>query len=93
MYEYILCLFARLLLGTFFFIILSGVSLSPLCTAATTGLLYHPQMIDDDDCGAISGMNIGMGNRSTRRKPAQRHFVHHKSHMTRPGLPRWEASD
>jgi hypothetical protein len=26
-----------------------------------------------------------------------RHFVHHKSHMTRPGLepgpPRWEASD
>jgi hypothetical protein len=27
----------------------------------------------------------------------QRHFVHHKRHMTRPGLepgpPRWEASD
>jgi hypothetical protein len=27
----------------------------------------------------------------------QRHFVHHKSHMTRPGLergpPRWETSD
>jgi hypothetical protein len=27
----------------------------------------------------------------------RRHFVHHKSHMTRPGLepgpPRWEASD
>jgi hypothetical protein len=27
----------------------------------------------------------------------QRHFVHHKSHMTRQGLepwlPRWEASD
>jgi hypothetical protein len=27
----------------------------------------------------------------------QRHFVHHKSHMNRPGLepgqPRWEASD
>jgi hypothetical protein len=27
----------------------------------------------------------------------QRHFVHHKSHMTRPGLepglPQWEASD
>jgi hypothetical protein len=27
----------------------------------------------------------------------QRHFVHHKSHMTRfgfePGLPRWEARD
>jgi hypothetical protein len=24
---------------------------------------------------------------------SQRHFVHHKSHMTRPGPPRWEASD
>jgi hypothetical protein len=28
---------------------------------------------------------------------SQRHFVQHKSHMTRPGLeprpPRWEASD
>jgi hypothetical protein len=74
-----------------FFIILSGVRLSPLGTAATTFLLYQPQMIDDGDCGAIGG------NRSTRRKPAQRHFVHHKSHMTRPGLepgpPQWEASD
>jgi hypothetical protein len=26
-------------------------------------------MIDDDDCGAIGGMRIGSGNRSTRRKP------------------------
>jgi hypothetical protein len=23
----------------------------------------------------------------------RRHFVHHKSHLTRPGPPRWEASD
>jgi hypothetical protein len=23
----------------------------------------------------------------------QRHFVHHKSHMTRTGPPQWEASD
>jgi hypothetical protein len=23
----------------------------------------------------------------------QRHFVHHKSHMTEPGPLRWEASD
>jgi hypothetical protein len=43
-------------------------------------------------------MKIGGGNRSTRRKKKpcpQRHFVHHKSHMTRPGFepgpPRWEA--
>jgi hypothetical protein len=37
----------------FFFIILSGVRLSPLGTAATTGLLYTPHMIDDGDCGEI----------------------------------------
>jgi hypothetical protein len=41
-----------------------------LGTAATSGLLYKPQMIDEDDCGAIDGMKIGRGNRSTRRKPA-----------------------
>jgi hypothetical protein len=50
-------------------IIISGVRLSPLGTAATTGLLYQPQMIDGGDCGAIGGMKIGRGNRSTRRKP------------------------
>jgi hypothetical protein len=32
-------------------IIISRVGLSPLGTAATTGLLYQPQMIDDGDCG------------------------------------------
>jgi hypothetical protein len=53
-----------------FVIIVSGVRLSPLGTAATTGLLYQPQMIDEGDCGEIGGMKIGRGNRSTRRKPA-----------------------
>jgi hypothetical protein len=53
-----------------FIIILSGVRLSPLGTAANTGLLYQPQMIDDDDCGAGGGMKIDTGNRSTRRKSA-----------------------
>jgi hypothetical protein len=48
----------------------SAVRLSPLGTAATTGLLYQPQMIDDGDCGQIGGMKIGRGNRSTRKKPA-----------------------
>jgi hypothetical protein len=33
----------------FIIIILSGVRLNPLGTAATTGLLYQPQMIDDGD--------------------------------------------
>jgi hypothetical protein len=46
------------------------VGLSPLGTAATSGLLYKPQMIDEGDCGANGGMKIGRGNRSTRRKPA-----------------------
>jgi hypothetical protein len=41
-----------------------------LGTAATSGLLYKPPMIDEDDCGAIGGMKIGRRNRSTRRKPA-----------------------
>jgi hypothetical protein len=34
------------------------------------GLLYQPRMIDDDECGAVGGMRIGRGNRSTRRKSA-----------------------
>jgi hypothetical protein len=51
-------------------IIVSWVRLSALGTAATAGLLYQPQMIDDGDCGEIGGINIGRGNRSTRRKPA-----------------------
>jgi hypothetical protein len=62
------------------------VRLSPLGSAATFGLLYQPQMIDEGDCVPIVGMKIGGGNRSTRRKPAQCYFVHHKSHMTWPGL-------
>jgi hypothetical protein len=62
----------------FFFFILSVVRLSSLGTAANTGLLYQPQMIDDGDCGAIDevlGENL-----------PQRHFVQYKSHMSRPGL-------
>jgi hypothetical protein len=51
-------------------------------------------MIDEGDCGAIGGMKIGRGNRSTRENLPQSHFVHHKSHLTRlglePGPPLWE---
>jgi hypothetical protein len=54
----------------FFIIIISGVGLSPLGTAATSGLLYKPQIIDEENCGAIGGMKTGRRNRSTRRKPA-----------------------
>jgi hypothetical protein len=38
---------------------------SPFGTAATVGLLYQPQMIDEDDCAAIGGMREGMRNQST----------------------------
>jgi hypothetical protein len=61
---------ARLIIIIIIIIIISGVRLSPLGTAATTGLSYQPQMIDDGDCGAIGGMKIGRGNRSTWRRPA-----------------------
>jgi hypothetical protein len=55
----------------FYFLFLVGSNwvhlvLRPLLT----GLLYQPQMTDDCDCGAVGGMKIDRGNRSTRRKPA-----------------------
>jgi hypothetical protein len=40
-------------------------------------------MIDDGDCGAIGGMKIGRGNRSTQRNRSG----------LEPEPPRWEASD
>jgi hypothetical protein len=33
------------------------------------GLSYQPQMMDDDESGAVGGMS-GLGNQNTRRKPA-----------------------
>jgi hypothetical protein len=39
-------------------------------TEATTGLLYQPRMIMDDNEGGTVGGMIGKGNRSTRRKHA-----------------------
>jgi hypothetical protein len=42
---------------------------SPLGTAATTGLLYRPRMTDDGDCGGTSGIKFGRVNRRIRKKP------------------------
>jgi hypothetical protein len=74
-----------------------GVRLSPLGTAAPTGLLYQPQMTHDGDCGAIGGMKIGKGNRSTRRKPTPVPLcppqIAHDLTVHEPGPPRLEAGD
>jgi hypothetical protein len=45
-----------------------GVRLSPLGTSATVWLIVPAP--DNDVCGAVGGMRIGRGNRSTRSKPA-----------------------
>jgi hypothetical protein len=59
------------------------VELGPLGTSGTE----WPIVPDPGDCddGAIGGMKIGRGNRSTWRKLPQRHFVHQKSHLRNPG--------
>jgi hypothetical protein len=78
-------------------IILSGVRVSPHGTAATIGLLHQPQMTDDGDCVAISGIKIGRVNQSTRRKPAPTPLcppqIPHDQTRARTGPPRWETSD
>jgi hypothetical protein len=61
--------FSPIVVRVFFLVSLGGVRLSPLGTSATVGLLYQPRMIDDD-YGAVGGMRISTGSRSTGRKPA-----------------------
>jgi hypothetical protein len=50
-----------------------------------------------NECGAVGGMRIGMGDRSSRRKPAQCRFVHPKSQMTCLGIEcrtlHWETHE
>jgi hypothetical protein len=73
-------------------IVEGGVQLGPIGTAATNRPIV--QVPGDYDDGEIYGMIIGTGNLSTRRKPAQCRFDHHKPHMLpgrEPGPPLWEA--
>jgi hypothetical protein len=59
-----------------------------------TGLLYLPRVIVrmENLVEWMAGETEVLGKNLPRR-----HFVHHKSHLTRPGIkpgpPRWEASD
>jgi hypothetical protein len=56
----------RSIMATFIFLI--GWDWVHLVLQPLLGLLYQPQMIDDGECGAVGGMRIGRGNRSTRRQ-------------------------
>jgi hypothetical protein len=47
---------------------------------ALFGQLYQPGMMVADECGTVGG-TIVRGNQNTRRKPAQPHFVNHKSQL------------
>jgi hypothetical protein len=65
----VFCLLAFLLPSDFFFSFFGvGWDWVHLVRRPLTCLLYQPRMMDDE-CGAVGGMRIGSGNRSTRRKP------------------------
>jgi hypothetical protein len=49
------------------------------------GLLYQSRMIDNGDCGAVGGMRIGKGNRSTRKNPCPSATLS-TTKVTRPDL-------
>jgi hypothetical protein len=41
--------------------------------------------MDDDECGTVGGM-VGRGSQILGENLPQFHFVHHKIHMTLPGI-------
>jgi hypothetical protein len=57
------------LLQGLFTISCGGVRRSPLGRSVTNWTIVLAPY-DDDECGAVGGIRIGRGDRSTRRKPA-----------------------
>jgi hypothetical protein len=58
--------------------------LGPLGTSATEWRIVPA--LGDYDCGAVGGMKIGRGNRSTRRKPVPAPLCPPQIPLARPGL-------
>jgi hypothetical protein len=60
-------------------------------------LLYQPQVMDDDERGAVGGMRIGRRNRSTRRKlapvPLCPPQIPHDLALARTRTSLWEATN
>jgi hypothetical protein len=56
--------------------------------------IVPPSGDSEEDCGEADGMQIGRGNRSSRRKPAPVPLLSiTKSHMTRPGFESGPATN
>jgi hypothetical protein len=64
--------------------------LGPLDTSATNWpIVPVPRECED---GEFGGLKIDRRTEVLGENLSQRHFIHHKSHFTRPGTPRWKSA-